>query len=37
VWDVAEREPKLEKIIEGIIPAVKDTESVASFNFDEPC
>ena len=26
VWDVSEREPKLERVIDGIIPAVVDTE-----------
>ncbi|KAH0827974.1 hypothetical protein J3R83DRAFT_3613 [Lanmaoa asiatica] len=26
-WDVSEREPKVEKLIDGIIPAVADTES----------
>lgn len=25
-WDVSEREPKVEKLIDGIIPAVADTE-----------
>lgn len=28
VWDVSEDQPKQEKIIEGVIPAVPDTECV---------